>query len=327
MQTRGGVMKIDELRSTIKKYEKEELHYIIAQMYKMLPKKIKEEKNVDNLINDCSSFSNKAKKNQQLEPEINVEHLFYSVDDFDELARRGYYFRRNKTVTDSQRRKWRRTFKDYLNKLISIRSNSEHFETATEKIIMLRSLLEYASGHYCFTSCEVYEQLNISDYELAQIIISRIFSGLDFETALKKSIRTSFFKREKTYHSPILDFIKTQDQIELAISTAYKERTYILSKTKEQYIIDNVNLSIYFFIFILMIRQGDFEKGLEVFKKNIRRDKFGIDEVNFFIVMLLYLNDYNELARNYHEVYMTEQERENSIIKNRFVSIVEELNL
>lgn len=54
-------MLLSEIKEVIKKYEVNELRAIIAEIYKSIPKKIREDKDIDSIIMDFNSHTTTSK--------------------------------------------------------------------------------------------------------------------------------------------------------------------------------------------------------------------------------------------------------------------------
>ena len=94
-------MKINELRETIKKYNETEKEKVIVELYKRIPKRIKEDYNIDEYI---INLKNKIKKENI---EITIERLEKEVNYFIECAYADLYARPNKIISKNNRSKGR----------------------------------------------------------------------------------------------------------------------------------------------------------------------------------------------------------------------------
>jgi len=48
-------MLISQVRETLKRYKEEDLRLLVAEMYKAIPKKVREEKDIDDMISDINA--------------------------------------------------------------------------------------------------------------------------------------------------------------------------------------------------------------------------------------------------------------------------------
>ena len=55
-------MKIAEVRKLLEKYSKKQLQFIIAEMYKSIPKAVKEAKAIDSIVKNPDAWTKSRKK-------------------------------------------------------------------------------------------------------------------------------------------------------------------------------------------------------------------------------------------------------------------------
>ena len=74
-------MLVSELRELLSKYKEKELRLLIVEMYKAMPKKIREEKEIDKLLQDVHEFLSvgKAKKKQE---QVDIDLLKPEIEEF-----------------------------------------------------------------------------------------------------------------------------------------------------------------------------------------------------------------------------------------------------
>src|SRR5690554_5502980 len=100
-------MLLPDLRELLKKKNEKELRILIAEMYKLIPKKLREEKNIDSLLIDIKAYTAMNKgKSKQANP-INFRSLKNEIELFIENAYQQNYFAPNKYVHKKDRPKWR----------------------------------------------------------------------------------------------------------------------------------------------------------------------------------------------------------------------------
>ena len=106
-------MKVNELREIIKNYNEEDKRKIIVELYKRIPKNIKEDYNIDNYIINLNTKIEKVDKN------ITIERLEKEVEYFIECASDDLYARPNKIIPKNERSKWRFKVKTFYKQLNS----------------------------------------------------------------------------------------------------------------------------------------------------------------------------------------------------------------
>ena len=94
-------MLVSEIRSNLKKYDTKGLEDIIIELYKRVPKKVKENYNIDDLIINGKVKETVKKENVSLEDLVKeIEYFLSCVDD-------GYYSTPNKVINKKERSSWR----------------------------------------------------------------------------------------------------------------------------------------------------------------------------------------------------------------------------
>ena len=94
-------MKVVELREELKKYKEVDKDKIIIELYKRIPKKVKEEYDIDSFIKDVNA------KKETKEESKDIETLVKEVDYFLKCAREGLYASPNRIIPKNERSKWR----------------------------------------------------------------------------------------------------------------------------------------------------------------------------------------------------------------------------
>lgn len=68
-------MLVADLKQLLKKYEDDDLRQIIVEIYKAMPKKLKEEKDIDLMLEDINSFANISKLKKEKADVVDVYKL------------------------------------------------------------------------------------------------------------------------------------------------------------------------------------------------------------------------------------------------------------
>ncbi|MDW7662336.1 MAG: hypothetical protein SCL54_13025, partial [Bacillota bacterium] len=162
-------MLIAELRELLKKYNEDDLRRIISEMYKAMPKKIREEKDIDVLIQDVHSLMNNGKRNAMKDKPLNIERLTFEIEEFIDYAYMQYYLTPNQFVHKKERPKWRFKVKGYIKELQGISIATQEGEKATELLQKLYEMLSYACGYSLFNSDNPFNSVGIGQVELLDI--------------------------------------------------------------------------------------------------------------------------------------------------------------
>lgn len=112
-------MKLPEFRKQIETYSIEELRYLTAELYKAIPKKIKEEKDIDPLVLSVPEHfkengTGKASSPSKVKKAPDLGALESEIELFLENAYAQNYFAPNRFVPKHERPKWRFKVKTIL---------------------------------------------------------------------------------------------------------------------------------------------------------------------------------------------------------------------
>lgn len=154
-------MKITELREKLRHREKEELQTLIVEMYKLIPKSVKEGKEIDALIDHPTQFKTQAKKAQTLLTSVDFQVLKSEIEQFIEHAYAQYYIAPNRIVPKKERSNWRTLAKRLVEQLMTVAGEPAHQKDCAVLLEKLYVLFCYASGHYVFVSEEPLRTLKI----------------------------------------------------------------------------------------------------------------------------------------------------------------------
>jgi hypothetical protein len=170
-------MKVNELRSLIKKHKREELEYIIVELYKMLTKVQKEDNDADCLITkpvkNQTSRKN-GKKQERTYMEIEKETLA-----FIENALGGYYTMPNRSVSKKDRPKWRFVAKRLFNEISTAAQKDENKKSAAQLITNLYLMLCHSCGYILFTAYDTFDSVGIPQTEFFDRVLKLNHAYMD----------------------------------------------------------------------------------------------------------------------------------------------------
>ncbi|HBY21606.1 MAG TPA: hypothetical protein DEG71_11495 [Clostridiales bacterium] len=75
-------MLVAEVREQLKKYKGNELRTIITEIYKSIPKGIREDKGIDTIITDINGYMNIGKIDKSKEIKMNINELKIEIETF-----------------------------------------------------------------------------------------------------------------------------------------------------------------------------------------------------------------------------------------------------
>jgi uncharacterized protein (UPF0128 family) len=106
MKEDSEILKVPEVRKLVKNYEKEQLEYLVTELYKILTKVQKEDNNVSALIGnpDPKDKTPVKKKEESVRPFKEIEE---ETGHFISNAYAQNYFIPNRSISKNERPKWR----------------------------------------------------------------------------------------------------------------------------------------------------------------------------------------------------------------------------
>ena len=165
----GVYMLVSEIRKEIEKYNQKEISDLVIELYKRIPKKIKEEYHIDDLI---VNINNKSKKEEKFDFNSLKQEIIAFLEDVDN----GYYSHPNKIISKSERSKWRFKVKRYIKELNKISPDAIEGIASTQILIKLYELLSEGSNYLKFSNWETFRAVGISQADFYDLIVKRIFT-------------------------------------------------------------------------------------------------------------------------------------------------------
>lgn len=286
-------MLVNELKNEIKKYDKKELEFIIVSLYKRIPKKVKEEYDIDSYIKNIDI----NKKTDVVKKEIPFDEIYNEIIYFIECIDLGYYCSLNRVISKKDRSTWRFKVKRFYKELNKISPDSENGSIATSLLIELFKRLSRGTSILLFTNWNTFGASGIEQRDYYDVLIKRItFNGLTKES-LKECVDLISVDNDPNGYSLFSAFInnlKTIDSINISIDLL-KEKIISLKEelsntkngTDSYYINKNIKGCILCIADLYFINK-DIDKGIKYFKDNYY-ERF--DEVKEYI-LLCELEDY-----------------------------------
>ena len=238
-------MKINELRETIKKYNETDREKIIVELYKRIPKYIKEDYNIDEYIINLNS---KMKKENI---EITIERLEKEVNYFIECAYDDLYVRPNKIISKSDRSKWRFKVKTFYKQLNSFLPENEEGKKATDLLKDLFKILSFGTHYLTFSNWNTFGAIQIPQSEFLRNIVERKLSNGVTRESLAYCIDLLNVQYDsQEFHSSILysfeSCLKTSDARYMAIELLKQQVIIWQEKYKKDNSYENEEYTNYF---------------------------------------------------------------------------------
>lgn len=283
-------MKVNELRETIKKYDENDKEKILVELYKRIPKNIKEDYNIDEYIKNIN------KKIEKENIDITIERLEKEVKYFLECAYDDLYVRPNKIISKIERSKWRFKVKTFYKQLNVFLPTTEEGEKATDLLKDLFKILSYGTHYLTFSNWNTFGAIQITQSEFLKDIIQRkLLNGVTKEN-LKYCIDLLNVKYDpQECHEEILrtfqSCLKTPDARYIAIELLKEQVESWKEKYKKNNNYENEEYTNYFVECIVDIyfELCEIKEGISYFHKHyIRKDK----EIKEYI-LLRKMEDFN----------------------------------
>lgn len=271
-------MKVSELREKIKQRDQRELQDLLVEMYKLIPKAVKEEKEVDRLIDNPSDFKAGHKKVQATPQTIDFIALEKEVIQFLENAYAQNYIAPNRIVMKKERANWRFTAKRLVDQ-VTVLLNEPQYEVAC--IALLEKLYElfcYASGHYVFASEVPFETLKMSQvtfYEtvarlkkktelpytwIRRMLVHMIDAGTDYNTS-SSELREAF-------SSLLTDVPLKELAIQICKELMEEREQRIITRVSDKYVEQGKIESLTEMVFIIHSTLEEYEEAIAFYKKH-----------------------------------------------------------
>lgn len=238
-------MKINELRETIKKYNETEREKVIVELYKRIPKSIKEDYNIDEYIINLNT------KIEKENTEITIERLEKEVNFFIECAYDDLYARPNKIISKNDRSKWRFKVKTFYKQLNSFLPTNEDGKKATDLLKGLFKILSFGTHYLTFSNWNTFRAIQISQSEFLKNIVERKLSNGVTRENLEYCIDLLNVQYDpQEYHSSVLysfeSCLKTPDARYMAIELLKEQVIIWKEKYKKDDSYENQEYTNYF---------------------------------------------------------------------------------
>lgn len=168
-------MKIQEFRDKMKQCKKEDVEKIAAELYKMLPKYIKEA-DADPMIEEIMSGEATSASGKKKESVIDFDTLKKQIETFLQYVDNGYYYEPNRVVPKAKRSKWRFEVKNYVKMINEIPVGGENGAESARLLRGIYKRLAYGCGYYIFSSEDPFQSVGIRQSDFYDMLIRRTFA-------------------------------------------------------------------------------------------------------------------------------------------------------
>jgi hypothetical protein len=297
----GGVLlKIAEVRQLLNNLTDDQLKTIISELYKIIPKRIKEEQAVDDLLKNPPGPGTKREKPKEQPPDF--EMLSDDVRQFIEDAYAQYYFAPNSVVAKKDRPKWRFLVKRFCRDLTNASTIEQQLPQAAELLEKLYVLLCHSCAYVLFSAYDPFQSVGIPQVEFFRQVLALNFqvqAKSDFIHRALMLILDQPLNRYSLYEDlmlQFLDFLKIPDLKETAVVECERliqeskgeppkgnQRTKSYADSShENYQREQRFQNLALMGFLCYVSLGDYDKAIDFFKRNHSQDS---KEVALYILL------------------------------------------
>ena len=164
-------MKVSELRNKLKNRKIDELQLLIVEMYKAVPKAVREAKGIDQLIDDPSAFKKKKSNASHISKQLDFPAVEAEVQLFIKNAYDHNYIAPNRIISKKERSGWRITAKRLIDEVAVFSNHPDHYKAGLVLYEELYKLFCYASSYHVFVSEHPFRTLKIEQADFLKRII------------------------------------------------------------------------------------------------------------------------------------------------------------
>jgi len=219
-------MKVAEVREKLQGYKREKLESIILEMYKAVPKSVKEAKGIDLII-----LNPDAKPTRRVEPvHRDLEDIRRETEEFLSDAYNQYYFAPNSVIPKSKRPGWRFIVRRLFKELQQAAGEQDNAREAGSLLKQLYQMLCYSCRYVLFSASDPFDSVGIRQVDFLQVVLAigrtiepaREFVRNSILLALDNDLNTHTLWEDLL--DAIVTFLETADMKEMAIEVCNELR-------------------------------------------------------------------------------------------------------
>ena len=308
-------MKIGEVRERIGSMKEEELRRLICEIYKAIPKNVKEEKNIDSFFDLQSNEKEKLPKETKVsnKPQVDMDVLEKEIDEFVSDAYNQLYLAPNRKIPKKERPKWRFKVKGYVKALSQVPPDTLDGRIAAGLLADLYKMTSYACSYYLFNTEDAFASIMISQPEFYHLVVQQYLGGgrgeEEFEI-LVRLLAPEGLSRENVAKDMYGGFLceTKPSEYELLLQVARKVQEEKLKKIPQKksysvsyYAHESAADNITGFITRLYLKMGEPDKAADNLFKYDCEDK---SEIKLYKLLIYYIsaeNSPDEWMRQYEK--------------------------
>jgi hypothetical protein len=164
-------VKVSELRKIVAGHAAADLRALVVELYKLLPKKLKEDERLDRILRHPDAIG-EARAKEVPAPRSDLGALQFDLESFVSDAHAQYYVAPNRVVPKRERPKWRFKFMRFVKDLMAAAEDPDDLPEAARLLEDLYHLLCKACGQYLFNTEEPFRSIGIPQDEFLDRVLS-----------------------------------------------------------------------------------------------------------------------------------------------------------
>lgn len=270
-------MKIQQVRNLVAGYSDETLRQLISEIYKRLPKKVIEEKQIDCLIeNPQDNISGKNRTSKQKEmPDL--DEVGWETEEFIKNAREQNYFAPNQIIHKRERPKWRFVVKRLYKSLIVLSQDPEDLQETSRILTELYKVLCEACRVYLFNTEDPFASVGIDQAEFYINVVAVMAQTGPPEQWIKEALLLTLEPTVTLDHSlmvVLIEILKSAPLKEIAIGLCEQLRklkiTPSMHRRDPKYYLGERNNALTKLIFRLNMVLSEKEAAIADFKSHYK---------------------------------------------------------
>ena len=274
-----------DLKKALDSYSKGELALLAAELYKTIPKKDREAKDIDGMIADFAAYLDRKKNGKAEPPLTSISELEAQVGEFLEYAYHQYYMSPNRYVRKQDRPKWRSIASAHIKALLRHPADSSDGEIATDLLEKLYRMFGHASRYHLFPTSTPFKAIHMDQEVFCDHVTGRILARNNSPDGVKRCLKAMVetYLDENTVLYPIaitfMNRLKTTDMRERACDQAVpllemkkaelaalrlKSGNYSMQSHHKQ---EEINALMHL-LFHLLSHLDEMERAIALYKKN-----------------------------------------------------------
>lgn len=267
-------MLVPELRKIIETYNNSEKDKIIIELYKRIPKQIKEDYDIDKFIATLNKEKPKEVKT------LSIEELEKEINYFVDCAYKGLYSCPNKVISKKERSNWRFKVRNYYKVLNQFLPDTPEGNKATQLLTKIFKVVSLGSCYLTFSNWETFRAIQVSQADFLENIIRRkLEEGINKEN-IKYCVELLTVEYDPyDYHRIVLitfeQCMKTEEMKQTAIELLkeqvikYQNKALELKKARQSDYKPREYVEYFTECIVdLHFRLGEVDKGITYFHKN-----------------------------------------------------------